>query len=234
MVKIPYNKLFQTRFRYSKLFYLLQKLLSYTERDRMLLTSMEFVNACRVEGDYMEFGVYKGQTFKAAYHFAQLRHRDKMRFYAFDSFEGLPKVKGIDKTKYNMYNEGDFGCSTEEFKKILKKNGVSMEKVRLIPGWFNKTLNKKTKKKFNINKAAVIYVDCDLYESAVDILDFIKDVVQDGTVIMFDDWFAFRADPNKGERRAFTEFLKKNRKITVTEFHKFGWHGNSFIIHKKD
>ncbi|MCG2718374.1 MAG: methyltransferase, partial [Nanoarchaeota archaeon] len=73
---------------------------------------------------------------------------------------------------------------------------------------------------------------CDLYESTVLVLDFITEYIQDGTIIIFDDWFSFRGNPNRGEQKAFKEWLKKNPSIKTTEFYRFGWHGNSFITHR--
>ena len=107
-----------------------------------------------------------------------------------------------------------------------------MERVRVIPGWYKDTLKQETKQELDIKSAAVIYVDCDLYESTVPVLDFVTDYVIDGTVLIFDDWFCFRGNPNRGEQRAFNEWLENNPNIKVTEFHKVGWHGNSFIIHR--
>ena len=83
-----------------------------------------------------------------------------------------------------------------------------------------------------IKKAALIWVDCDLYESTVPVLNFITDYVQDGTIIVFDDWFSFKGNLNMGEQRAFREWLKKNPSIRATEFHRFAT-GNSFILHRK-
>ena len=67
-------------------------------------------------------------------------------------------------------------------------------------------------------KAAVIYVDCDLYESTVPVLKFIKPFLQRGTIIVFDDWNCFHGDPDRGERRAFKEFMDKELRLKFEEF----------------
>ena len=74
------------------------------------------------------------------------------------------------------------------------------------------------KRKLLPRKAAVIYIDCDLYTSTVHVLDFIQDFLQRGTIIVFDDWNCFFGDPNKGERKAFREFLAKNSGLVFEEF----------------
>jgi O-methyltransferase len=109
---------------------------------------------------------------------------------------------------------------------------VDLAKVEIVAGWYDDVLNDEAKERLPLRAASVIWVDCDLYESTVPVLAFVTDYVQDGTVLIFDDWFCFRGDPHRGEQRAFREWLEKNPEITASEFHKFGWHGNSFILHR--
>jgi hypothetical protein len=82
-------------------------------------------------------------------------------------------------------------------------------------------LNDHTKKTLGIKQAAVVWIDCDLYESTVPALNFITDFVQTGTIICFDDFYCFRGDPNRGESKAFKEWLLRNPKITAIEYRKF-------------
>jgi len=107
-----------------------------------------------------------------------------------------------------------------------------MNDVVIVPGWYKDTLNDETKKKLNIKKASIIYIDCDLYESTVPVLNFITDYVSNGTIIIFDDWHAFHGDPDLGEQRAFREWLGRNPSIKATEWQKVNWKTNSFILRK--
>ncbi len=78
----------------------------------------------------------------------------------------------------------------------------------------------------------LVNIDCDLYESAVYVLDFIEPLLQEGSVLYFDDWNMYRANPNKGGKKAFREFREK----TSWKFEKFltvGWFGKSFITINK-
>ncbi len=193
---------------------------------------MNYVAEARLPGDYLEFGVFRGGTFAAACRWAQKnKHLQEMRFYAFDSFEGLPDIRGKD-AEFTQFSKGEYSASLGLFKNNLKAAGVDFSKVEIIPGWFNETLTADTRKKLPMKSAAVIWVDCDLYESTVPVLEFVKDYIVAGTVIVFDDWFLFRGNPNAGEQLAFREWLKKYPQFSATEFHKYSWHGNSFIIHK--
>lgn len=215
--------------RYSSRFAHIVNLLQYSPREQMLKTAMEFVSISEVNGDYLEFGSYGGHSFTIAFHFG--KHR-KMNFYAFDSFEGLPEITGIDAEGYKPFEKGEYACGLQKFKESISKKGVDLERVRIIPGWYKDTLNEESKEKLGIKSAAVVWIDCDLYDSATQALNFVTDYLVDGTILIFDDWFCFKGDPNRGEQRAFDEWLKRNPTIKAIEFHKFGWHGNSFIINR--
>jgi hypothetical protein len=203
----------------------------YSPMENMLRDAMHFVSRSQVDGDYLEFGVESGDSFISAYHLAKRVDLSSMRFYAFDSFEGLPKIKGIDRD-FQQFHEGDHACTIDDFKENLHERGVDLGQVKIIPGWYSETLTEKRKEKLGIESAAIVLVDCDLYNSTVPILDFVKSLLVDGTILIFDDWYLYKGKPDRGEQRAFREWLKRNSEIEIIQFQKYGWHGNSFIIQK--
>lgn len=73
----------------------------------------------------------------------------------------------------------------------------------------------------SLTKASVIYIDCDLYESARCALKFINDLVVDGTIVVLDDYFRHKCSPNYGIRRAWEEFLFENKHLKSTMVHCF-------------
>ena len=198
------------------------------EKEKIIRNAMIFASFSNLKGDYLEFGVWEGKSFISAYKFAEIFNLNEMNFYAFDSFKGLPITCGSEREKFK---EGMYQCSVEEFKGNLSRNNIDMSKVKIIEGWYKDTLNKSTKKKLGIKEAAVIMVDCDLYASTIPVLDFITDYLVTGTIIIFDEWFAFKGDPNKGEQKAVNRWLKKNPNIKLIEYKKYGCAGNSFIVH---
>ena len=220
-----------SRMKYSYLFFLFQNTFNWTAREQILKTAFDYAESNKLDGDYLEFGVHRGDSFVPAYKFAQRLRLDKMNFYAFDSFEGLPEIKGVDKDGFEHFKKGEFTCSEDDFRRNLMSRKIDMGKVHIIKGWFDKSL--KEFKRHKKIKASIIYIDCDLYESTVPVLNFITDYIETGTIILFDDWFCFKSDENRGEQRAVKEWLNKNPQIKLQEFHKFGWNGNSFIVNKK-
>ena len=155
-----------------------------------------------------------------------------MRFYAFDSFEGLPESQGVDREGYRHsgMGPGAFSCNEPQFRRNLEGWGVDLSRVEIVPGWYEATLDGRTRERLPLHKAAIVLVDCDLYESTVPVLEFIRPLLQNGTLVLFDDWFCFHGDPKRGERRAFGEWLQRNPDLEADEFRRFGPYGNSFIL----
>ena len=185
--------------------------------------------ASNVIGDYLEFGVFGGKTFSLAYHHAIMRGFTG-RFIALDSFDGLPDGARDYDMPSNTLHAGQFASPIDEFRKKVAAKGVDLARVRTVKGWFNESLTTELKKSLRLERAAVIMVDCDLYESAVPVLEFITDILVPGSVLMFDDWFLYEGNPEHGVQAATNEWLVLNPQIHLIEYHKFGWHGNSFIV----
>ena len=95
---------------------------------------------------------------------------------------------------------------------------IKDEELIVVKGFYKNTLNQELIDKLNPTKAAVIYVDCDLYSSTVDVLKFIKHFLQPGTILIFDDWNCFYGDKNRGQKKAFYEFLNLNKDLVFEEF----------------
>lgn len=224
------GKFKRPKFRYSLEFKNLLNEFGLSDREEIIFHAMNYANGSQLEGDYLEFGTYQGTQFTAAYHFAQnFDNLNKMRFYAFDSFEGLPEIVGVDAEK-PVFVEGTYRCSLDDFKNNLINAEIDLTKIELIKGFYNKTLNDTTKASLKLTKAAIINVDCDLYSSTVPVLDFIVSCLQPGTVMLFDDYYCFGGDPNKGEQRAITEWLQNNSQIKIVPFIKYSTFGMSFIV----
>jgi len=102
-----------------------------------------------------------------------------------------------------------------------------MSRVELIPGWYSDTLNQGTQQRLPLRAAAIVNVDCDVYESTVPVLQFIERYLVDGSVIIFDDWYCFANRAELGEQKAFKEWLQKNPHLNATPYKEFGWDGKA-------
>lgn len=184
-----------------------------------------------LKGDYYEFGIYRGYTFWRGQKAAQRLHLDTMRFFGFDSFQGLPSIQGSD-AETREFKQGDYACTRSIVESCLNRNGVDWSRTHLIEGFFDASLCQDLKDRLHMRTAAVVLVDCDLYESTVPVLRFVSDLLQHGTILLFDDWNCFKGSAAHGERRAFAEFLAAHPEWSAEPFMTFGWHGQGFILNK--
>jgi hypothetical protein len=183
--------------------------------------------------DYLEFGTFRGKSFVAFFRAAEKYGVEDMRFFGFDSFEGLPETptcaRPNENTRKGEFAAGNYACSQEEFTDILIRNGVDMERVTLIPGFYHQTLTEALKSELAI-KAGIVNIDCDIYESTVDVLSFVTSFLSNGSLLLFDDWLAYGAHPLRGEQRACREWLEANPQIHLTEYFKYTQTGAAFIV----
>jgi hypothetical protein len=207
------------------------------------LASAVLQGAGHVPGDYLEFGVYKGDSLLKIDRYVKevvrlyganngaFENLRTMRFFGFDSFQGFPKPAAIDQVagQAEWFKEGALACSEQDVRKRLVRGKMDMSKVHLVKGFFNETLTPETKARLGLEKASLVLMDADFYESTRDALEFITDLLVDGTIIIFDNWWMYRGHPDKGEHRAFTEWTEKHR-IRHSEFIRTT--SMSFIVHK--
>jgi O-methyltransferase len=155
-----------------------------------------------IQGDYLEFGVFRGASMMMAYRRAMRENLRDMRFFAFDSFAGLPSSEG-------NFEKGTMACQEQHFLKLLAQYGMDLSRVTTVKGWYNESLTDGLKRLHALTNAAIVNVDCDLYESTQPVLAFLADILKPGSIVMFDDWYHFAHEKNPeqyGEERAFLEW----------------------------
>jgi hypothetical protein len=198
---------------------------------------MEFLRAwhylarAQVSGDYLEFGVFEGMSFElsltAASKFYDARSPRRPRFFAFDSFSGLPEP---DQSKDGrVWEQGTYYSSLETFKRNTARASRGWD-VKIVEGFYNQTLVPSLRTELGLREAAFINIDCDLYESTLDALNFCTPLVKTGTLIFFDDWYASEGDLSLGEARAAKEWLSKNPHITLIDFGDVAIMGKMFLV----
>jgi len=145
----------------------------------------------KISGDYLEFGVFEGRTFNLAMRTAKLVYSRngavRPRFFAFDSFRGLPNPHPKHDAK-GVFSKGEYKASVDYFKRNIRRTSKSWE-VRIIPGLFNTSLTPHLRSQYELTSASFVTIDCDLYESTRDVLKFITPIICSGTMLYFDDWY---------------------------------------------
>ena len=176
------------------------------ERDVTWGKVFDHVTASRVKGDYLEFGVFRGTSFVSAFKHARERRVTDMRFFAYDSFAGLPNDEG------SVFKAGEYAISEGLFRRMIEKAGVDLRSCEIVPGFYEASLTAEHKRSTKLTSAAVIHIDCDLYTSTREVLRFVENLIGPGSVIVFDDWYTFGGNPeDHGEAKAFVEWVLHDR-----------------------
>lgn len=192
----------------------------------MLSHAFEFIKINQVPGDYFEFGLWRGKTFGYAHRMKHRYGRHDMKLWGFDSFQGLPDT---GEHPDNVWYKGQFACTRPEFEAILKARGFRPSEYELVEGFYSESLNDAAHRRLSGRKAAVIYIDCDLYDSTVQVLDFIQPYLVNGSIICFDDFYNYKGDPEQGEQKALREFTEKQTRVSVIPHLAYAPLGQSFI-----
>lgn len=180
----------------------------------LIRSIMTFFSTNATDGHYFEFGCYGGYTMRIAYDHTKVM-RPAMRYYGFDSFEGFPELTDLDE---GHWKKGDLAMSEPEFRRICTDHGMPDERLITIQGAYGETLCAETASKLNGVKAAIVYIDVDVYSSACSVLEFIHPMFVRGTIVVFDDWNCFYADDRLGERKAWKDFTDRHPDMRFSPF----------------
>jgi O-methyltransferase len=210
------------------------------------LRALEYVAIAGIPGDVVEFGVLGGYTARIICE----TMRDLFSFrglHLFDSFEGLPEYTSpIDADSYDVagrnlwadrmrfpdsFVETQLGVPIDVHFHASLSDVIGPERIAVHRGFFSEVLSKPLPL-----KAALIHVDCDLYQSTKEVFErlFEMDALQDGSVVLFDDFNCFKASPDAGERRAFREFLGRQTRFEASPFFTYGFNGAAFFLHERE
>ena len=192
----------------------------------------EAINYLRVAGandrlphTYFEFGCHSARTFSTAMNAANYLKMKDFSFHAFDSFGGLPETENND----GYFEAGTFNTSKEDFLKIIKRRtGQRLPASSIHQGFYSDSLTPNLQKL--LPKAGVIHIDVDLYSSTVELFEFMRPLLCDGSVLLFDDWYCFPAGEEGGEGLAMKEFLLNNQNIRLQPWKAYSTFGQSFFL----
>lgn len=213
----------------------------------MLHRSWGHIFSNHIKGDYVEFGVYKGDSLsESIYQYRQFYNwlksqkksdekwrqevanksklNEKVFFHGLDTFDGMPE----NNEQNFIFKKDTFKSNYNEVKKKLENFD---EEILLYKGLF---LDKKQEFLNNMEnrKISIANIDCDLYQSTMDAFNMIEIFLQIGSIVLSDDYNSFNADNNKGQRKALLEF--KNQTSFIFEpFFNYMFTGQAFLIVQK-
>lgn len=167
-------------------------------------------SVAHLPGDVAECGVYQGSTLIPTGLFLYQNKISKTLFGC-DSFEGFNEdvlaeisLGGADDPQKKLGGFGDTSYSV--LKKKLQRLGLN-EQVQLVKGYFEKSLPELSDRRFSF-----VHLDCDLYDSYKTCLEFFYPRLEQGGIILFDE-YNDAAWP--GCNKAVDEFLAEKQEKPV-------------------
>jgi hypothetical protein len=201
-----------------------------TEKYLFFRRIFDYLNENEIRGDYHEYGCHRVRTFRMALTEARRHNLEGMKFWAFDSFEGLPDP--TTETSVSKWIGGALTTSEAEFRNLIEEHGIYADKVETVKGFYSDSLTPGLQRRFITEESniALATVDCDLYESAVPVFEFMEPLLQDGSVIYMDDLFVGnKGNPGRGVARAFLEWQQRSRWSVIRHLD-VGWWGRSYFV----
>ena len=177
---------------------------------------------------YYEFGLFRGFSFWFVEQISREYAGPSFRLFGFDSFEGLPQPQ-LD-SEAAVFAKGDFRGSYEAVTANLGKWKTDFSRIKLYKGFYSRGLFERLLQHEEFPPISICLIDVDLYESCVPVLDFIKDYLVAGSILLFDDYNQLGADNNSGERRALIEFEQRNPGFRKEHLFDYGWEGVAFRV----
>jgi len=137
-----------------------------------------------LDGEMAEVGVYKGGTARLI-----CEVKGSVPLHLFDTFQGLPEPSEQDE---DFFQKGWYAGELERVRDYLKR----YENVFFYAGAFAETAAAVSDRVFSF-----VHLDVDLYQSALECLEFFYPRLQVGGVLLGHDY------QMPGARKAYTEYL---------------------------
>jgi O-methyltransferase len=182
------------------------------ERIAALVSAVTYITENRIEGDFVECGVWRGGSIMAGL-YTLLRLGDTSRtIYLFDTFAGMTEPSERDytltgesagellrKTPRKTSHKPGVWCwaTVEDVTKNLRATGYPMERIRLVKGDVMDTIPDKAP-----GKIALLRLDTDWYQSTKHDLNHLFPRLSEEGVLIIDDYGYW-----KGAREAVDEFF---------------------------
>ena len=177
----------------------------------------------KINGDYVEFGVYRGEMMYSA---AKILQQNIDRFIGFDTFTGLPKADNNDNESFVFKKKGFMASKKINSEKIMEGYNTI-----LIEGDFReKTIIDKLRN--TLQKISILSIDCNWPSSINVALKEAAPYLQNGSIIFFDDYFAGTGHRNVHDMLIKT--LSNDMGITFIEFKTYPPSARAFLVEKKD
>ena len=166
---------------------------SEKETERILELAQECLD---ISGDFVEMGCYKGDT---SLLLAEIVKASEKKLWIYDSFEGLPEKKEVDKSVMGvLFRGGELAVTKREVKQRFLRANLPVPVIK--KAWFSDLTFKDMPEEISFS-----FLDGDFYESIKDSLKLVAPRMNDGGVMVVHDYTNLALP---GVKRAVDEWMQ--------------------------
>lgn len=212
-------------------------------KSSMIKRCLWHLNVDQIQGAYVEFGVAMGHSLRSAEIAERSTHLDSLgikrverRLIGFDTFSSFSSDTTLD--AHPTWEGSNFSLSLDKINRRFKKDigtriflnqqdacGLINDDNEILVSHESTGLT---------GPIALLLLDMDLYAPTAAALEWCRPRLQPGTIIMFDELFAFGGRLDRGEARALTEFQTRHPDTVLRTFGYYGSGGAVFIVASVD
>jgi O-methyltransferase len=127
------------------------------------------------------------------------------KIHLFDAWQGLPDTTEKDGKGAEKW-VGEVVGSPNRAQQVMRKVGMPLDRVVFHKGWFHETLESA-----DIDKIALLHIDCDFYEPTLYVLETFVPKMVSGGWVQIDDYTEF-----EGCRIAVNQYLERHPELKIT------------------
>lgn len=172
----------------------------------------KYVGYC---GAIYEFGVYKCGSLQKICNY--IKDNDcfyPANIYGYDKWEGLPEeTAGVN--VFEKFHTGAYKTKVPHLYKL--RNALDYQYIYLINKWF-KDLDDTD---HDYEKALIVHVDCDIFQSTIEALDWMiqNDLIIKKTLIAYDEFISTDDPLAGGESKAHYSIMEKYNILSKEIWH---------------
>lgn len=153
-------------------------------KTKFILDIRGYIAMNRIDGDYVEFGLYRGEMMFSAHHI--LDHLGRIRRYVgFDNFSGEPEMTAEEAMRLPFLKVGDYRSDELQTRNFLSRV-IGVDRVRLVVGDFRDPASRAGEP---ADVVVVGVIDCNLETSIAAALDAVVPKMAVGGALYLDDYY---------------------------------------------
>lgn len=190
---------------------------------KFLLDVRGLVVINKMGGDYVEFGVYRGEMMYAA---AKVLSPHVTRFIGLDTFSGLPKPRTGDDKLFVFEKWGFMAARKSMVEEVMSEFATS-----LIEGDFREESSARA---FNdlAPSISILSVDCNWPSSVEAAFELSAPFIKSGTIVFIDDYFVATRFPNFND--PILDRCAASHDFKLVEFMTYPPSARAFLVEKKN